>query len=1031
MLYPHAATSELDDALFRDPPAVYRGAPFWSWNGRLDPDLLCRQIDDFKAMGLGGGHMHPRTGLATPYLGQEYMDCVRRVVAHCRETGMLAWLYDEDRWPSGFGGGLVTGDERYRLRCLRLTPRPYDDDDQVDPRLGRALSRRDSRTVLLARLAVSLDADGCLLTSRRLGADQQPIGDETVWYAYREISPCSSWYNHQSYVDTLNPAAIDRFIEVTHAAYHQAVGEDFGGVVPAIFTDEPQVHPSGRLGHAGARDDVLLPWTDDLPETYHQAFACDLLDDLPALLWEQPDGALAPARWRFREHVTERFTQAFSDRVGAWCQAHDIAATGHLMGEHSLASQTDRVGECMRHYRSFTIPGIDMLCDAMELTTVKQAASVARQDGREGVLSELYGVTNWNFPFAGHKRQGDWQAALGVTVRVHHLTWMTMQGNAKRDYPASIGAHMPWMREYPLVEDHFARLNTVLTRGKALVRVAMIHPVESHWLLRGPIAQTAAACDELEEAFQGLTRTLLYNGIDCDFIAESLLPDQCRQAHGPALQVGRMAYDAVVVPHLRSIRSTTLERLEALVDGGGTVVFAGRVPDHVDALPSDRAARLAARCRVTGWGAAALLPALEPLRELRLSCGDGRPADDVLHQLRQDGPRRHLFLCCTRTTPHMAGDRHLQVALRGTWQVVELVTADGSRRPVPVRHVTGWTEFTWQATAAGSLLVSLEPCPVSNAISLPPNPVWRAATEIADPVTITLDEPNVLLLDQAAFRCDDGPWQEREEIHRAENRMRAALGWSPKTGQVAQPWCEPAVPVEHHVTLRFTVDCAVSVRGARLALEDAVRARICLDGRPLRRRPQGSWVDPCLATVPLPILSRGQHVLEVTLPFTPTGSLEWMYLLGDFGVALRGRHARITAPVRTLAWGDWTRQGLPFYAGNVTYRCHIAHPGGPLAVRVPHFAAPLIAVDLDGRRCGCIAYDPFRLELGEVSAGDHELALTAFGSRINAFGAVHCANPDWRWWGPHSWETTGDEWTYEYRLWTNGITAAPRWQRPT
>jgi hypothetical protein len=25
--------------------------------------------------------------------------------------------------------------------------------------------------------------------------------------------------------------------------------------------------------------------------------------------------------------------------------------------------------------------------------------------------------------------------------------------------------------------------------------------------------------------------------------------------------------------------------------------------------------------------------------------------------------------------------------------------------------------------------------------------------------------------------------------------------------------------------------------------------------------------------------------------------------------------------VRALAFGGWTRQGLPFYAGNVTYHC--------------------------------------------------------------------------------------------------------------
>ncbi len=64
------------------------------------------------------------------------------------------------------------------------------------------------------------------------------------------------------------------------------------------------------------------------------------------------------------------------------------------------------------------------------------------------MLSELYGVTDWSYDFRGHKLQGDWQAAMGVTVRVHHLTWVSMEGEAKRDYPASIGYQSPWYKEY-------------------------------------------------------------------------------------------------------------------------------------------------------------------------------------------------------------------------------------------------------------------------------------------------------------------------------------------------------------------------------------------------------------------------------------------------------------------------------------------------------------------------------------------------------------------------------------------------------
>jgi hypothetical protein len=52
-----------------------------------------------------------------------------------------------------------------------------------------------------------------------------------------------------------------------------------------------------------------------------------------------------------------------------------------------------------------------------------------------------------------------------------------MEGEAKRDYPASIGYQSPWYQEYSYIEDHFARLNTAMTRGKPKVAVGIIHPI--------------------------------------------------------------------------------------------------------------------------------------------------------------------------------------------------------------------------------------------------------------------------------------------------------------------------------------------------------------------------------------------------------------------------------------------------------------------------------------------------------------------------------------------------------------------------
>ena len=124
MLYPKRE-QEFNGEDFRNPPSEYRAAPFWAWNNRLSAAELVWQIGQLKKLGYGGFHMHVRTGLATEYLSDEYMAVVRACVDKALQEGMLAWLYDEDRWPSGAAGGLVTKEERFRSRHLLLTRHPY------------------------------------------------------------------------------------------------------------------------------------------------------------------------------------------------------------------------------------------------------------------------------------------------------------------------------------------------------------------------------------------------------------------------------------------------------------------------------------------------------------------------------------------------------------------------------------------------------------------------------------------------------------------------------------------------------------------------------------------------------------------------------------------------------------------------------------------------------------------------------------------------------------------------------------------
>lgn len=1024
MLYPKSKDPFLKDETFQNPGSEYRGAPFWAWNCELEKKELLWQLDVLKKMGLGGAHMHVRTGMATPYLSDEHMSLIKACVEKCRQEEMHAWLYDEDRWPSGAAGGIVTKDHRYRARYLMFTPRPYQ--GQKSSGVSHVMDAGSSRSdngALMACYDVVLDENGCLVKGKRISPEDEAEG--TKWYAYMETPKENPWYNNQTYVNTLDKAAIRRFIEVTYERYLETIGDDFGGIVPAIFTDEPQFTRKQTLSFASEKRDVILPWTDDVPDTFRKAYGEDILEHLPELFWELPDGMVSTIRYHYHDHISERFTQAFADQCGSWCKDHGLMLTGHMMEEPSLRSQTSALGEAMRSYRSFQLPGIDMLCNGTEFTTAKQAQSASRQYGREGVLSELYGVTGWDFDFRGHKFQGDWQAALGVTVRVHHLSWVSMKGEAKRDYPASINYQTPWWRDYSMVEDHFARVNTALTRGKAEVRVGVIHPVESFWLHWGPAEQTGGIRAQLEENFQNITSWLLNSCIDFDFISESLLPELCGKGAAP-LSVGEMAYDAILVPACETLRSTTLERLEAFAEAGGQLIFLGDAPKYENAVPNKRGYALWKKARHIPFQKESIMKELEAVRLVDIRNENGTRTGNLIYQLRRDGDTRWLFIAHSyppfyRDAPN---SQLVHISLSGAYSVTKYDTQSGKIIPLDAHIEGGKTKLTVRLHDLDSLLLRYTAPTQVTVQNAPPAQSKRIPLPVPAITAYTLDEPNVYLLDKAEFALDDEQYRPQQELLRADNVLRATLGWPNRMGAVAQPWVIQEKKPEHTVRLRFHVQCAVDIPDVKLALEDAPIARILCNGTQINTSPDGWFTDKSIGTVPIGALRQGENIIEVTLPFGCRTNVEWCYLLGDFGVRVLGEYRELIPVQSVLGFDDVTKQGLAHYGGNITYHIPVTTTGGRLRITAPHFAGTAIRVEL-GDRKEYIAYPPYVLELDNVPAGEHMLDLTLLGNRQNCFGPMHLANLRERWIGPDAWRSRGDRWTESYRLRELGILSTP------
>jgi hypothetical protein len=110
----------------------------------------------------------------------------------------------------------------------------------------------------------------------------------------------------------------------------------------------------------------------------------------------------------------------------------------------------------------------------------------------------------------------------------------------------------------------------------------------------------------------------------------------------------------------------------------------------------------------------------------------------------------------------------------------------------------------------------------------------------------------------------------------------------------------------------------------------------------------------------------------------------------------------------------------------VTYhtrvRCAV---DGLHAISFPRFKAPLLAVRVAGGQSQPVAFAPFRCEFVAGQSGWHQVEITAFGNRQNAFGPLHNRNPGFPWQIPQAWRSVGRHWSYDYLLAPMGILVPP------
>lgn len=1039
---------------FTSPGPAWRGKPFWSWNGELRGEELVRQAHIMKEMGLGGYFMHSRTGLITEYLGEDWFNLINEVADAAAQDGMEAWLYDEDRWPSGSAGGKVTIDPQYRMKSLVVTEMSLDQYEEGEAPYALYIGKVDGIDLWGYRELtgdLSPQAVRAAVEEFALAFENDP-GEWRVLRYDIVPNPCNSNYNGTTYIDTMSRKATDRFIELTHEAYREKCGDRLGTTIKGIFSDEP--HRGHCLDDRHEKDGIMtcsMCWTEELFSEFRKRYGYDARPIIPELFYRLRGEKVAQVKLHYIDLADNLFLENFMEPINEWCEKNGIIFTGHVLHEDSLMNQTVPEGSLMRAYEHMGYPGIDCLSEHNRAYwIVKQLSSAARQTGKRWLLSELYGCTGWQFNFKSHKTVGDWQALFGINLRCQHLSWYTMEGESKRDYPASILHQSPWYKDYAKVEDYFARFGLVMTEGQPDCDVLVLNPIESLWCQAYAgwaqwIHNVSPDVAPYEHRYAQLFHFLADRQIDFDYGEEEMmarLGDVSIDEHGqPILKIGNAAYRTVVVSNMLTIRPSTLALLRRFMEKGGKVVFAGEVPAYVDALRSEEPAHLAADGLCVPFDGEALATAIRAQNGAYVSVTrpDGSYETDAFAQVRKDFGGDGYSVVVLNTDRNAArNDLKLSLRVPEGYAVQEWNMETGARYDASaLAHRDGdLTVIDLDLEAAGTRCFVL-----SHATeALPALKAWETVAEatLQGEFDYDRDEPNVCVLDWVRWR-----WVGEEEFHpltevlRADRQVRDSIGLEHRGGEMLQPWFAKSFDTKQYGELELEYDFFIDEmpKGAVvLAGERPELNRYSINGVALTSTDINDfWVDDCFKKMYIPegALKLGRNTVTIRVNFLRTTNTEALYLIGEFGVKPDGQTCHLVGLPAHIGCENYETYDLPFYTGCMTY--HITpeqyqsilgsafDSEGRIVLSPSSFTGGCVKVTALGKTT-VLAWEPYEADVTEAVRAGAPIDVTVVGTRRNVFGPLHQIPRLAGNYGPGNFVTAGDGWTDDYSLLDSGLT---------
>lgn len=549
---------------FKNPPKEFSLIPFWFLNGDLNERELTRQMEDFVAHGVYGVVLHPRMGLSREvgYLTERWFQLIQHIAKEAQRLEMHLILYDEGMYPSGSAMGKVVGhNPQFASQGIRLEQQEPDKNGKYDFSINH-----NERVIGIVSAKIDSNSKIEEETLQYLGTELRGMATEGKVVYLLKQTPTRGMIrgvhfgedtdnlpqdNPPPSADLLNPDATRKFIEFTHDKYNEAIGEYFGNVVLAMFTDEPSI--MGRSGKRG-----LKPWTwdyEDYLKDYSEALT---IENIPLLFLESNDGLHEKVRSDFKRAEARRLNESFYGLLSQWCVDHGIELTGHPHGANEITPQ-----------KYFGIPGQDVvlrwvLPDSTALESdqsmnAKSASSAARNWDRRLALNECFGAYQMQFTTDEMKWLTDWLLVRGINKLSPHAFYYSIEGERFYERPPDVGPNNLWWKHYRLFADYAARMSWLNTDNQQVCEVAVYGEHNQYGYLSAKV--------------------MFQNQIDFNYIDETIRDatkiDTPSTFKNNKIQIGKIAYSTIILDGISKISDKGLEFLKKCSENGIKIILFG------------------------------------------------------------------------------------------------------------------------------------------------------------------------------------------------------------------------------------------------------------------------------------------------------------------------------------------------------------------------------------------------------------------------------------------------------------------------